>query len=267
MTKEIMMAEKSLIFLFCLIFLSSLVIAQEYKIGISTLKETFEAGENITFIVSLYDSQNNPINDEVFVIVEDAEKKIKTEQTILSNEFIEINLEKATHGQGTITAKYEDAEVKGFFVIEIKELAKFELEGETLTITNIGNTRYTKTIQIIIGETTGIKEPKLDVGKKVSYKLVAPDGIYSIKVTDGKTILTQDEVKLTGTGKVIGALDETLSKRSPVTGGIRPEDSEENILSYFKDSKFVYVFVFVVLGAMILVAIERRYRKKLTGKK
>jgi len=267
MAKETMIAKKSLIFLFCLIFLSSLVIAQEYKIGISTLKETFEAEENISIRISLLDSQNNPINDEVSVILEDAEKKIKTEQTILSNEFTEMNLKGATHGQGTITARYKDVEVKGFFIIEIKELAKFELEENTLTITNIGNTKYTRTVQIMIGETTGIKEPKLDVGKKVSYKLVAPDGVYSIRVTDGKTTLTQNEVKLTGTGKVIGALDETPSKRSPVTGGIRPEDSEENILSYFKDSKFIYIFVFVVLGAMILLAIERRYRKKLTGKK
>ena len=175
----------------------------------------------------------------------------------------EINLKGASYGQGTITAKYKDAEAKGFFIIEIKESAKFELEGETLTITNIGNTKYTKTVQIIIGETTGIKEPKLDVGKKVSYKLIAPEGVYSIKVTDGKTILTQDEVKLTGTGKVIGALDETPSQRTGITGGIRAENSEENILSYFKNSKFVFVFVFVfaVLGAMILLAIERRYRK------
>ncbi len=267
MAKESMITKKSLIFLFCIILLSSLVVAQEYKIGISTLKETFEAEENISIRISLLDYQNNPINDEVSVILEDAEKKVKVEKTIPSNKPVEINLKGATHGQGTITARYKDAEAKGFFIIEIKELAKFELEEDTLTITNIGNTRYTKTIQIIIGETTGIKEPKLDVGKKVSYKLVAPDGVYNIKVTDGKTSLTQNEVKLTGTGNVIGALDKSLSERASITGGIRPEDSEKTFLSYFKNSKFMYIFVFVVLGAMILVVIERRYRKKLTGKK
>lgn len=260
--------KKVLIFLFCIIFLSSLVIAQEYKIDITTTQETFEAEKNITFRVALSDLNNKPIYDEVLVIVEDAEKKVKIEQNIQSNQPASINLgNKASYGQGTITAKYRDSEVKGFFVIEIKELVKFELNGDTLTITNIGNTRYTKTIQIIIGETTGIKEPKLDIGKKVSYKLVAPEGVYNIKVTDGKTILTQGEVKLSGTGKVIGALDETPSQRSPVTGGIRPENSEETLLSYFKDSKFVYIFVFIVLGAMILLAIEKRYRKKLIDKK
>ena len=192
MAKEIMITKKSLIFLFCVIFLSSLVIAQEYKIDITITQETFEADKNITFRVSLSDLHNKPIYDDVLVIIEDAEKKVKVEQDVQSNKPASINLgNRASYGQGTITAKYGNSETKGFFVIKIKELAKFELEGDTLTITNIGNTKYTKTVQIIIGETTGIKEPKLDVGKKVSYKLVAPDGIYSIKVTEGKTSLLQ----------------------------------------------------------------------------
>ena len=268
MAKKNMIMKKGLIFLFCIIFLSSLVTAQEYKIDITTTQEIFEAGKNITFRVSLRDLNNKPIYDNILVIVEDAEKRVKIEQDVQSNEPVSVNLgNRASHGQGTITTKYGDSEAKGFFVIEIKELVKFELEEDTLIITNIGNTRYTRTIQIIIGEVTGIKEPKLDVGKKVSYKLVAPEGVYNIKVTDGETILTQNEVKLSGTGKVIGALDESASQRTSITGGIRPEDSEENLLSYFKDSKFVYIFVFIVLGAMILLAIERRYKRKLINKK
>lgn len=263
-----MITKKSLIFLFCFIFLSSLVIAQEYKIDITTTQETFEASKNITFRVSLSDLNNKPIYDNVLVIVEDAEKKVKVEQAVQSNKPASINLgNRASYGQGTITAKYGDSEAKGFFEINIKVLAKFELNRDTLTITNIGNTQYTKSVQIIIGETPVTKYPKLNIGEKVSYKLVAPEGVYNIKVTDGGTILTQNEVKLTGTGKVIGALDESTSQRTSITGGIRPEDSEENILSYFKDNKFIYVFVFIILGAMILLAIERRYRKKLTGKK
>jgi len=264
-----MIIKKSLVFLFCLIILSSLVIAQEYKISISIVPEgkIFEAGENITFIVSLSDLNNKPIYDDVLVIAEDAEKKVKVEQNVQSNKPITINLgNRASYGQGTITAKYMDSEAKGFFEIDIKVLAKFELNRDTLTITNIGNTQYTKSIQIIIGETTGTKYPKLNVGEKVSYKLVAPEGVYNIKVTDGKTVLTQDEVKLTGTGKVIGVLDETSTQRSPVTGGIRPEDSEENLLSYFKNNKFGYVFIAIILGAMILLAIEKRFRKKLPNK-
>jgi len=225
------------------------------------LQETFEAGENITLRVSLFDSANNPVNDEVLVVLEDAEKNIKVEKIIQSNQFVDIFLEGARYGQGTITAKYKDSETKSFFIIEINELAKFELIENTLKITNIGNTKYTKTIQIIIGETVGTKSPKIDIGKSVSYKLITPSGVYNIKVTDGKTTLTQSEVQLTGTGNAIGVLDEAPSQRSGITG-MNPEENSGGVLSSLKGSKFIYVFVLVIFGATILLAIERMYKRK-----
>ncbi|MFC1682014.1 hypothetical protein ACFL0X_00140 [Nanoarchaeota archaeon] len=255
---------KKVVIIISMIFLLSFVAAQEYRLEIFTSQETFEAGENITLKVNIYDSQSSLITDEVLIILEDAENKAKIEQLIPSNEFVSVGLgDQASHGQGKITANYKDSEATKLFIIEIKELAKFELNGENLLITNIGNTKYTKTIQIIIGETTGIKEPKLDIGEKISYKLVAPEGVYKIKITDGKTTLSKGEVKLAGTGKAIGALDERISQRNPITGGIRPdEESDENLLSYFKNSTFTYVFIIVIFGAMILLAIERRMHKK-----
>lgn len=259
-----MVIKKSLIFLFCIILLSSLIIAQEYKIDISVISEDkiVESGEAIKLKVILYDLENNLINDEILVILEDMkETKIK-ETTIQSNYVEEIELNKnAMAGEGKIIARYKDSEATESFFIAENELAQFKLEGEKLIITNIGNTKYEKDIYIMIGETTGTKAPKLNIGKSISYRLIAPEGVYNIKVTDGRTTITQNEVKLTGTGKTVGILDETPSKRSPVTGGIRPEESEENLLSYFKNSKFVYVFIFVILGAMILLTIERRYKK------
>ena len=259
------MLKRTALPLFCLVILTSLVVAQNYKIEVSTLQETFEAGKNITFKVSLFDSQNNPVNDFVFVTLEDAEKNIKIEKEVPSNEIVEINLgEGVSYGQGTITASYKDAIAFDYFTIEINELANFELRGDILVVTNIGNTRYTKTIQITIGDTVGTKSPKIDIGKSVSYRLVAPDGSYNVKVTDGKTTLTQSDVRLTGTGQVIGALDQSVSQRSSITGGIRPEDeSEEGLLGYIKGSTFIYIFVLVIFGAMILLVIERRFRKKI----
>jgi len=185
-----------------------------------------------------------------------------------SNEFVNIDLgEKASYGRGTITAKYQDTEAKGFFEIGISEEAVFELIEDTLTITNIGNTKYTKTVQITIGETTGSKYPKLNIGDSVSYKLIAPEGVYNIRVSDGKTFLSQGEVRLTGTGQVIGVLDESASQRSPVTGvGGRDIGEEDDItlFSYMKNSKFTYVFIFVIFGAMILLAVERMFKKKIS---
>ena len=259
-----MIVKNSLIGLIIIICLSSLVLAQTNKIEISTAKDVFEAGEKITVKISLFDENNKPISDNINIILEDAEKTKIIEKQIPSNQFVEIDLgEGATHGYWTIKAVYNDAEATGVFSIEASELAKFELNGDKLTITNIGNTEYSKTVQIRIGDTIGIKTPKLAVGETVSYRLIAPEGVYNIKITDGKTTLERSDVTLTGTGNAIGAIDERISQRSGITGVTSPsEKQDEQILGYFRNNSFIYVFVLVIFGAMILLAIERNYRKK-----
>ncbi len=260
----------SLLIILITISITALTIAQDYKISISTSKETFNAGENITLKVTLYDSNNNPIKDKVLVILEDAEKNIKIEKQIPSNEFVDISLnsnnQKVSYGQGKIIAKYKDSTTENFFIIEIQELAKFELDKDNLIITNIGNTRYSKTIQILIGNTLGTKNPKLNIGKSIKYKLIAPEGVYNIKVTDGKTTLKREEIKLTGTGNVIGALDETKNQIGGITGGISPNENQDfALLNYAKKSKFIYTFILVIFGAMVLLAIEKNFRKKINS--
>ena len=263
-----MITKKSLVFLFCIVLLSSLVIAQDYPMEILTIPEDkiFGAEETIQLIVTLHDSDNNLINDEISIIFEDVKGTKIKETTIQSNnpERIELTGE-AISGEGKIIARYKDSEITEPFFIKKNELAKFEIKEEKLIITNIGNTEYKKEVYIIIGKTTGVKNPEIDIGKSVTYRLVAPKGVYNIKISDGTSqSLEIGEVSLTGTGKVIGALDEQISKRSPLTGGISPdEDSEQALLNYVRDSKFTYVFVLVIFGAMILLAIERRYRKKI----
>ena len=131
-----------------------------------------------------------------------------------------------------------------------------------------GNTRYVKPFQIVIGDYVGeTQEFDLDIGGSKSFTLVAPKGTYNLKViVDGEVLYSKTDVPLEGkgfTGEAIGAIDDSTSQRSGLTGGISPdEESHEAILGYLKDSKLTYVFVIVVFGTAILLAIERRYRKK-----
>jgi len=256
--------KKSLIIFLCIAMLLPLVIAQEYTLDIETFKDVFKAKENISLMVTIYDSNNNLVDGEVFVTLEDAEKRVKIEKTIPSNEFVEVDLgEGASYGQGKITATYQGSEASGFFTIEIEELIKFSLIEDNLIIKNIGNTKYVGTIRITIGESpTTNKEIKLNIGEKISYKLVAPEGAYNIKVTDGKTTLNKQDVQLTGTGKVVGVLEEKVFQPG-ITSSIRDEETTKEFISYLKQSKFVYVFIFAIIGLVILLAIERRYRKRI----
>lgn len=247
----------------CLILLTLISLVSATKLEVSTTKDTFKADENITLKVTVLDDDNNPINDLLEITIENAEKTKKITKTIPSNELVDVKLEKgATHGYWNLVASYQGQNSSSIFMVELEESAKFEIKDDKLIITNTGNTKYSKTVQIIIGNTIGVRNPDLEIGGSIDYRLVAPEGNYNIKVTDGVTTLERNEVLLTGTGQAIGALDERTSERSPLTGGISPdEESDLAIMNYIKRSKFIYIFIFVILGAGILVAIMQRLGK------
>lgn len=242
-----------------LVLSSVLVLAQGYKMEISTIKESFSPGENITFKISLYNSENKPVNANISVVIEDSEKTRMIEKIFPSNKLVDVSLgENARYGYWKITAKYNNIETNKLFMVEINELAKFSLDNDVLTITNTGNARYTKDVQIVIGDTIGVKKLDLDVGEKVSFRLIAPDGVYGVRVSDGATTLTKNDVTLTG--KAVGILDEGLKEGGGgITGVLNPEDE-----SVGKGKGiFVYVFLIVIIGALILLTLERIYKKKL----
>lgn len=253
------MIKKSIMFLTFVIFLSTFILAESINIEFP-LGKNFKAGENITLKISIFDEQNNPIDGNIELTLEDAEKRKKIEKTIPSKKIVEIDLEEGgeIHRFWTVTAKYQDIETSEIFTIEMEELAEFEIHDNLLTITNIGNTKYTRTVKILIGDTLEIKELNLDIGKSIAFRLIAPEGDYEVKVTDGRTSIQRSNVALTG--NVVGIIDERLVGGNTLTGGIKPEDDFS--LNYLRKNKFVYVFILAIFGAMILLAIERNYRKK-----
>jgi hypothetical protein len=216
----------------------------------------------------LYDSRNNPLQGSVSIIAEDAEKRRTIEKDLDANAPAEIDLGvDAPSGYWKVIASYtnsggEVVEASAFFVVETSEQVRFELKNSTLTIINTGNTRYTKTIQILIGETVGTKLVDLDVGDRTSFRLIAPSGTYNIRVTDGKTTVAQSGVSLTG--QAIGVLDERPLSRTPMTGEIKSESEspygEAEGSSMWGSKGFAYIFILVVFGAAILLVIERKSR-------
>jgi len=193
------MIKKSLVFLFSIIFLISLVSAQDYKMSISTIPvdKILEPGQPIQIKVTLYDSENKLVNDQISIIIKDVSQTIIGETTIQSNnppQQIELT-NNAIAGTGKIIARYQDEEVIENLIIGESESAKFELKDQKLIITNNGNTEYSKAISITIGTTTGTQNPNLKVGESVSYRLIAPEGTYNIKVRDGeKTVLEKEAI-------------------------------------------------------------------------
>lgn len=244
--------------LFCISLISALSVDIEFPNG-----ESFSSGEPITFKATIYDDNQNPIDGEIEIEIQDSEKRI-TKTSVQSTEISSVNLATdASSGQGVIKAIHEGANAIAFFEIGRDEKASFELDDNTLIVTNIGNTPYTRTISITIGETAGTQTPNLEIGESTTYRLIAPEGVYNIRITDGKTSLIRGGIRLTGTGNVIGAVDDSASSRTSITGGVSPDEQNVALLSYIKQNKFVYVFVAVIFGAMILIGIERNYKRKI----
>jgi hypothetical protein len=254
--------KKSLMIIIGILMLS-FVAAQEYKLGIE-IKESFLPEEPITFKINIFDSSNNILPGEINVEIEDAQKITKIERTVSSGEINTVNIENARAGYWTISAVYHDSVVKEFFSINESKGAKFEIEGDVLIVKNTGNSRYTETIDIIIGDSLGTKNVDLGVGEETRFRLIAPDGTYNIKISDGTTTIAKSNIALTG--NVIGILDEKIAEsKGSVTGGLRPDENAgtDTYYSSTRNKSFVYVFILVVIGAAVLLAIERNYRRRI----
>lgn len=252
------MIKKGVVFICLALILTAIAYAD--KIEVSTTKESFAPGENITVRVSLYDNSNNPVNQQVNLVFEDS-KKNTLEKVVSSNSLVDVNLgNNALSGYWKIYASYTSSggtiESTALFLIEANELASFQLDGDLLTVANIGNTNYMKDIQILIGETLGTKSINLGVGEKVSFRLIAPDGAYDVKVSDGKTSITRSGVQLAG--NAIGIMDQRIEDSSSLASGIKTTSNG----STSRNPVFVYIFLIAVFAAGILLAIQRRYSKK-----
>ncbi|MAG07799.1 hypothetical protein CMI46_03220 [Candidatus Pacearchaeota archaeon] len=247
--------KKTLTILF--IFTLFLSLAAAEKISVETIEESYSPNKNITIIVNLHDNSNKPLSDQVNLIFENDAKTNSVEKTINSNTISEIYLgENTPGGFWTIKAAYKKNEATTNFQIETSEEVKFELNGDTLTITNTGNTVYDEEIKIFIRETFTSKKPVIKLGESTSFRLIAPEGVYNIRVSDKNNLLTREGVALTG--EVIGILDEKLQGRTPITG-INPNANSSGII---KQNPLIYIFVLAVVGAAILLTVERYYRKK-----
>ena len=253
------MVRKFLIMLLIVMILPA-VMAQSIKIEFSSPEKIYAVGDNINLKVSIFDASNKLVSDQVNLVIEDPIKITKIEQTIQSGRFVDISLgENPLNGNWKVTADYNGIKTTENFIIDINEKARFELKDDVLTVTNIGNIQYTKTVKIIIGDRVGIKKPVLNIGEGVSYRLLAPDGVYDVVVSDDGVSNPLSKSGVALTGEVIGILDQSLGGSDALTGTLGPN---ENNYTLFKRNKFVYVFMLVIVGATILIAVERYYRKK-----
>lgn len=213
------------------------------KLEVAINQQSITPGEQLTFKVLLYDQANLEMPGDASVIVKDSSKNEILKRLVKTEEEISLKIEEnAPAGYWKIEASSLGISATRLFSVEESEKAEFSIVNDTLTITNIGNVVYRKAVQISIGGEVEIKELNLEVGESREFRLLAPDGSYSITVTDGTTTFTESEVPLTG--NIIGVLD--IKKQ----------------LSVWRKYPIVWLFLILVMGLFILMLIQRTVKRK-----
>jgi hypothetical protein len=257
------MGKKTNILLLSLIFLAaSFATAQEYSIDISGLgQEEYNIGEEMIFKIILLEDKIQA-NKEVTYKITDTLGKKEITGTTTSNQETSIKIENDfTGGIWTITANYSDTQVKRTFLVGENSKVEFLIEGDELIIRNIGNVRYTKTIQIKIGNEINTYAQNIKAGEEKILKLVSKDGEYDIEVTDGKTTIKKEHMQLFGTGNVVGAIDKNLIGYTGFAGADDLTSSEDKEISLSKlPLSLMFVGLIGILAALTFV--ERKIRTK-----
>jgi len=252
------------LFLILAIFLSTITIAQEYNLDIQTDKNSYTPGENVRYNTLLYDSKNQPINEKIDVLIYDAKNTVSFKNSVQSNKFSEFYIEKNyPSGYWTIQTEYNGEKVTRLFLIQSNENAEFSIEEKNLIIKNMGNSRYTREVHIAIGDNIVTYYPDLQVGETKSIKLVAPEGVYIVEVTDGNQEFRKEGVALTG--EIIGFLDEESIKSIPF---FKIFDPAQGFVNYGGGKySIAIIFIIAVFGIFIALTVIRRVKRKRPIKK
>ncbi len=212
------------------------------KIEIALTSGNIKPGNNLGFKIMLYDQSGKTMSGDASYSIEDS-VGTSVSKSLTKTERDEIFSLEKNFSSGYYTIKASSSDVYGerqFYVGENEE-AEFKIINKTLIIKNIGNLEYDKAVQVKINDMVEIINPELDLGEEKKYELTAPDGEYSVVITDGTSSLFNEGIALTG-------------------GVISVREAGGNFLSRGKN--LAWVFIILVMGMFIFVASRRTLKKR-----
>lgn len=171
------------------------------KMGIAFDQQSVVPGSSITYTVLIYDQADEPMETDASIIVYTPGNVVAEKKLVKSHKSIEFKTDQNdTPGYWKIESEAGEFNAEKTFLIEEYEALSFNLVNEILTVENVGNVPYYKPFEVSIGgvkEVKNLKEP-LPVGQTKQFKLVAPQGDYSIEVNDGSSTQSLGTTFLTG---------------------------------------------------------------------
>ena len=187
-------------------FADEFTVSQVLKeVNIVTKEDSIELDKDFIFTVDARDQAGDLITRDVSITINDPRGNPFVKKVIKSGEQQSLRLYlNNSPGYWSIETTVDTfTKRKLFYLSEIQKI-QTSLINDTLFVTNIGNSPYRGPLEITIGSQVEVKQIKLDVGETQKLTLRAPDGDYSISVSDGEeaqnlgsTFLTGNAVKIT----------------------------------------------------------------------
>ncbi len=169
---------------------SSIKVKQVVKsIDVATDQITLIPPYNLSAKVLLFDQSGEPVYTDAKYILFKPNSSISSDNKIVkSGDSIDLELaSNAVPGYWTIEGDYGSLSIRKTFFVEESQKISFTLINQTLSIKNIGNVPYTKSLDIKIGNETQTQELNLALAEEKTFKLSAPNGNYSIAVKEGSS--------------------------------------------------------------------------------
>ncbi|MBS3098910.1 hypothetical protein J4462_01725 [Candidatus Pacearchaeota archaeon] len=170
------------------------------KLEIALAEQTIAPKNELIFNVIVYDQAKDKVEADIPIAIYNPEGNLLKKEIVKSGESNNLLIESnQSPGYWKIEAGINGLEESRTFLIEEYRELSYKLEDTTLSITNVGNIPYTGPVEVTIGETSEIKELKeLPIGGTKQFKLVAPDGEYTIGIGDGSKSESLGPAFLTG---------------------------------------------------------------------
>ena len=183
--------------------------------------EEFVPGSLISVKAILLDQTGNEMSKEAQLNIYNPNKEQTVTRTIRTSQQLSLTTEyNSSSGYWTITSSSENlTATRQVFLSELQN-ASFKVVNSTLTVANIGNVPYTKTVNITIGDSQESLSLNIPINQKKEFKLKAPNGEYSIGVYDGESTFQIGKTYLTGKAVSVETRDATVKSTAKIVSWI-----------------------------------------------
>lgn len=176
------------------------------QVNIQLNEETAQPESDFTFRVDAIDQAGDSMLKDVTLIINQPKGVPFIKKVVKSGEDQKISfLLSDVPGYWSIETDVDGIKSRKLFYLSEVNTLQTSLINNTLIVTNIGNAPYSGPLEITIGSFVEIKQVNLGPGETQKFTLRAPDGDYSISISDeageqktlGSAFLTGNAVKVT----------------------------------------------------------------------